>query len=64
MVSIFIYPEVIPEIRSACLKHIAGLASADDLQCAVQRGEMMIVAIEENDIRNFLTDVEGQFGID
>ncbi|WP_010506850.1 hypothetical protein [Komagataeibacter europaeus] len=27
---------------------------------AIQRAECAIVAIEENDIRNFLVDVEGQ----
>ena len=54
----FIYPDTVNEIRFACIRHISGLASADDLQCVVQRGEAMIIALEEKDIRCFLTDIE------
>ncbi|MFT9161294.1 MAG: hypothetical protein ABF491_13160 [Acetobacter sp.] len=56
----FVYPEVIAEIRAACANHVAGVVSADDLQRTIQCGETIIVAVEENDIRYFLTDIEGQ----
>jgi len=56
----FIYPEVIADIRMACSRHVAGVASSDDLQRAVQRGEVAVVAVEESDIRKFFTDIEGQ----
>jgi hypothetical protein len=50
---------MIEEIRTVCFQHTQGQVSADDVQRVVQRGEVTIVAIEEKDIRNFLTDVEG-----
>lgn len=56
----FIYPGLIAEIRMVCSKHVSGLASADDVQRAVQRGEAIIIAIAENDIQRFFTDIEGQ----
>lgn len=37
-----------------------GQVSADELQRAIQKGEMVVVAIEESDIREFLTDLEGR----
>ena len=46
----FIYPDVIAEIRAVGSKHRVGQVSAD----GVQRAESAIVAIEENDIRDFL----------
>lgn len=55
----FIYPDIIEEVRAACFQHVQGQVSADHLQHVVRRGEMAIVALEEKDIRNFLTDVEG-----
>lgn len=60
MTSGFIYPEVISEILAVCSGHIAGSVSADAVQRSIQRGETAIVAVEENDIRRFLTDIEGQ----
>jgi len=60
MTSGFIYPEVISEILAACSGHVAGSVSADAVQRSIQRGETAIVAVEENDIRRFLTDIEGQ----
>ncbi|PRA75777.1 hypothetical protein CQ054_22670 [Ochrobactrum sp. MYb29] len=56
----FIYPDVISDILAACSDHVDGSASADAVQRSIQRGEEAIVAIEENDIRRFLTDIEGQ----
>jgi len=56
----FIYPEIISEIRKICIEHLSGNVSADDFQRVIQRGEGTIVAIEENDIRDFLTDIEGK----
>ncbi|PRD40392.1 hypothetical protein C5748_27275 [Phyllobacterium phragmitis] len=55
----FIYRDMIEEIRAVCFQHVQGLVSANDVQRVVQRGELTIVAIEEKDIRNFLTNVEG-----
>ena len=59
MTSGFIYPDLIDEIRRACFQHVRGEVSADHLQHVIRRGETGIVALEEKDIRNFLTDVEG-----
>lgn len=56
----FIYPNVIEEICVACSNHIAGKSSADELQRMVQRAENEIAAIEENDVRAKLTEVEGR----
>ena len=56
----FIYPDVIDEIRLTCSNHLLGISSSDDVQRSIQRGEEIIVAIEERDIRNFLLDLEGQ----
>lgn len=60
MTSSFIYPDMIAEIRAACENHVVEVLSADDLQRMIQRGETIIVALEENDIRQFLIDIEGQ----
>ena len=60
MTIIFTYADMISEIRAACKEHISGSASADDVQQAVQRGEMTIVAVEEREVREFLMDVEGK----
>jgi non-homologous end joining protein Ku len=56
----FIYPAIIDEIKFACLQHISDQVSANDLQRTIQRGEAMIVALEEKDIRDILTDIEGK----
>lgn len=50
MTRCFIYPDVIAEMRAVCSQHRVGQVSAD----RVQRAESTIVAIEENDIRDFL----------
>jgi hypothetical protein len=60
MTSKFIYADVISDILRACSDHVDGSASADAVQRAIHRGEAAVVAIEENDIRRFLTDIEGQ----
>jgi indole-3-glycerol phosphate synthase len=60
MSAAFIYPEIIKELRDVCCKHLEGSATADEFQRVVQRGEATIVAVEEKDIRNFLTDIEGK----
>jgi hypothetical protein len=56
----FIYPTIVDEIRSSCLSHVLSKISADDLQRTIQQGEEVMVALEEKDIRCFLTDVEGE----
>jgi hypothetical protein len=58
MTSKFIYPNIISEIRAVCLDHLAGLASIDDFQRMIWKGESTIVAIEENDIWRFFMTVE------
>lgn len=60
MTSGFTYPDVVAEILAACSDHVDGSISADAVQRSIQRGEIAIVAIEENDIQCFLTDMEGQ----
>lgn len=60
MTSKFIYPDVISEILATCSGHADGSADADAVQRSIQRGEAAVVAIEENDIRRFLADIEGQ----
>ena len=61
MSSNLIYPATITELKTACSKHLEGRGSADELQRAVQKAEMVVVAIEESDIREFLTNLEGRF---
>jgi hypothetical protein len=56
----FIYPVVIDELRSVCLRHISGQECADKMQHTVQQSEAAILALEEKDIRNFLTHIEGK----
>jgi len=58
--SLYIYPKVITELLEVCHKHLQGLASIDELQFVVQRSESMIVALEEKDVRIFLTSIEGE----
>lgn len=56
----FIYPNVISAILDICRRHVFGSVSADELQRIIQYGESEIIALEESDIRGFLTDIEGQ----
>jgi hypothetical protein len=56
----FIYPEIIEKIREICLGHISGINSAEDIQCIIHQGEVTIIAIEENDIREFFMNMEGK----
>ena len=55
----YIYPDMISELLEVCRRLLSGLASNDDLQRAVQRAEGTIIAIEEKDVRDYLTDIEG-----
>ena len=56
----FTYPEVIDELRDICRKHLDGNATVHELQSVVRRSESSVVAVEEKDIRNLLTDIEGR----
>lgn len=56
----FMYPDVIKRIKSVCLSCIQGNKNIDDLHNAIRYGELIIVSYEEKDIRNFLTDMEGE----
>jgi len=56
----FIYPQSISKLVLSARKHLRNESTVRDLQKAVQMAEMSIVAIEEKDIRNFLTGIEGR----
>lgn len=60
MINEFIYSDIILDIQQACRRHIKNEASADHLQHVIQREEVAIAAIEESDIRNFLTNIESR----
>ncbi|ASP38615.1 hypothetical protein CHH28_07965 [Bacterioplanes sanyensis] len=54
-----IYPDMIRAILRECESLILGTGSLDSLQNVVQQGEATIVAVEEKDIRSYLTSMEG-----
>lgn len=56
----FIYPEIISTLLRSCHRHISGAVSADELQHVIQHGESGIIALEEQDIRDFLSNIEGR----
>jgi len=60
MKSTFIYPEFIEKLYSVCAMHLSGESSAEDLQKTIQLGEAIIVAVEEKELREFLTVAEGR----
>jgi hypothetical protein len=60
MSSKFIYPEIINRIIDVCVRHTSDQATIDELQETIQMGEAAIVAVEEADIRDYLTDIEGK----
>lgn len=56
----FIYPAVILNIRDVCNRYLVGNATIDEFQRMMLIGEAEILAYEEKDIREFLTDVESR----
>ena len=60
MNSRYIYPDIISSVLSICEKVRQGLSSNDEFQNVVQRAEQTIIALEERDVRDFMTDIEGR----
>ena len=58
----YIYPDVINGVRSACINHLndSALFTLSDLQKAVSFAEQLITSINENDIKYYLTDAESK----
>lgn len=58
MTRAFLYPSYIEELRQACRKHLGEVVSTQELQATIRVGEQHVVALEEKQLRSFLTDME------
>ncbi len=56
----FFYAQIIEEIRAACLGVIDQQKNGSELQSVLQKAEDSIVAVEERQLRDSMTDFEGQ----
>lgn len=60
MNNVFLYPKVISNIKTICRRHLVGEATLDEFQESIRNGEALIVALEERDIADYFTDIEGK----